>query len=203
VLAGVTVTAVPLVTAPTPGLTVPVPPEKTPVRVVEFPEVIIAAPAVKLEITGGGTLPTVSIAVPAMPINPARMVVVPVFIPVARPLLLTVATDGLDELQFADAVMFFWEPSLYDPVAVNCWVWPTPIVAVAGETVTDCSTATPVPVSAAVCGLPPALSLISNCPVRVPAAEGENVIATLQLLPAASVAGEMGQLLVSEKSPVA
>jgi len=69
VLAGVTVTAVPLVTAPTPGLTVPVPPEKTPVRVVEFPEVIVAAPAAKLVIVGGGTTVTVTEAetdVPAL-----------------------------------------------------------------------------------------------------------------------------------------
>jgi len=149
---------------------------------------------------------TVREAEPVIPLMVALMAAEPAATPVACPLvgfvLLTVATDVLVELQDADAVMSFWEPSLYEPVAANCRVPPTPIVAVAGETTIDVKTATPVPVSAAVCGLPTALSLISNWPVRVPAAKGEKLTATLQDPPAASVAGEMGQLLVSEKFPV-
>src|SRR5258708_129075 len=99
----VTVTGLRLVTCPTPLLTAPVPPENTAVNVVEFPAVMVAAPAVKLVIAGGGTAVTLSVAVPPMPISPARMVAVPVFTPVARPPL-TVATDVLDEVQFAVAV---------------------------------------------------------------------------------------------------
>jgi hypothetical protein len=47
------------------------------------------------------------------------------------------------------------------------------------------------------CGLPPPSSLISNEALRVPAAEGVNVTAIVQLLPAASVAP---QVLLCEKS---
>jgi hypothetical protein len=202
VVAGVTVTGVLLATAPTPLLIVPVPPEKTAVRVVEFPAVMVDAPALKLLMTGGATPPTVRLAVPVMPLIVTEIVTVPLLTPVATPLALTVATDDLLEVHLADEEMFFCEPSLYDPVATNCWVWPTAIVAVAGETEIDCSTATPVPVSAAVCGLITALSLISNWPVRVPAAEGENFTAILHDPPAARVWGAMGQELLSEKSPV-
>ncbi len=67
VVVGVTVTAVPLVTAPTPLLMVPAPPEKTPVRVVELPAVMVAAPAVKLVIVGGGTTVTVAVAMTDVP----------------------------------------------------------------------------------------------------------------------------------------
>jgi len=59
-----------------------------------------------------------------------------------------------------------------------------------------------VPVSPAVCGLVAALSVISSWPVRVPAAEGENFTVTVQVTPAARVCGEMGQVLLSEKSAV-
>jgi hypothetical protein len=53
--AGVTVTGVPLVTAPTLLLTLPVPPLNTPVKVVELPAVIVDAAAVKLVIAGAAT----------------------------------------------------------------------------------------------------------------------------------------------------
>jgi hypothetical protein len=69
VATGVTVTAVPLVTAPTLLSTLPAPPEKTAVRVVELPAVIVLAAAVKLVITGMGTTVTVTDAdteVPAL-----------------------------------------------------------------------------------------------------------------------------------------
>jgi hypothetical protein len=55
VVAGETVTAVPLVTAPTPLLTEPVPLLNKPVNVVEPPAVIVVAVAVKLVMVGAGT----------------------------------------------------------------------------------------------------------------------------------------------------
>ena len=55
VVAGETVTPVPLVTAPTPLLTLPVPLLNTPVNVVELPAVMVAAADVKLVIVGAGT----------------------------------------------------------------------------------------------------------------------------------------------------
>ena len=56
---GVTVTGVPLVTAPTPLLMLPVPLTKTGVSVVECPAVIVAEPDTKLETAGAGNTVTV------------------------------------------------------------------------------------------------------------------------------------------------
>jgi hypothetical protein len=79
-------------------------------------------------------------------------------------------------------------------------------VAVEGATAIDCNTATPVPLSAADCGLLIALSDTVSTPPRAPAAVGEKVTVTEQDDPldpvAASVAGGTGQVLVCEKSPV-
>lgn len=58
----------------------------------------------------------------------------------------------------------------------------------------------PVPVSANVCGLPEALSVTDNVPVRAPTALGVNVTLMVQLVPAARL---MPQVSVSAKSPVA
>jgi len=101
--AGVTVTGVPEVAAPTPLLMLPVPPEKFAVRVVELPAVIVDAPAVKLVITGGATLVTFRVAVPLTPLCEALIVAVPARLPLAKPLL-TVAIAEFDELHDAEAV---------------------------------------------------------------------------------------------------
>jgi hypothetical protein len=60
VVPGETFTGVPLVTAPTPLFTLPVPPLKTAVNVVELPDVIVAAPALKLVATGAGRIVSVA-----------------------------------------------------------------------------------------------------------------------------------------------
>jgi hypothetical protein len=65
--AGLTVTAVPLVTAPTLLSTLPVPLLKTPVKVVDVPAVIVAAAVVKLVITGDVTNVTVTCLVAVVP----------------------------------------------------------------------------------------------------------------------------------------
>jgi hypothetical protein len=49
----------------------------------------------------------------------AVIVVWPGAKPVARPLPLIVATDGVEELQLTDVVRFCELPSLNDPVAMN------------------------------------------------------------------------------------
>src|ERR1019366_7948820 len=75
VAAGVIVTAVPLVTAPTLLLTDPVPPANTAVSVVEFPAVMVACPARKLVIAGAATtvsFAAVVVAVPTELVNVAR-----------------------------------------------------------------------------------------------------------------------------------
>jgi hypothetical protein len=58
----------------------------------------------------------------------------------------------------------------------------------------------PVPVSAIICGLPGALSVIETDPILVPVAVGVKVTFKLQLFPTVTMAG---QLLVTAKSPEA
>src|SRR5215216_5451786 len=89
------------------------------------------------------------------------------------------------------------------PEFVNVTFWaglvvPTrwlPKARLVGAKVTAGAGATPVPVSASVCGVPGALSLIVTLAVRLPAAVGEKVTEIVQLAPGAIVAGLSGQLL--------
>ena len=60
---------------------------------------------------------------------------------------------------------------------------------------------TPMPVNGTVCGLLGPSSFTVRVPVLFPAAVGLNVRETVQLVLAASVLGEKGQLEVCEKSP--
>ena len=62
-----------------------------------------------------------------------------------------------------------------------------------GVTVTA---AIPVPLRATFCGLLPALSLTLSMPVSEPRVAGVKVTEMVQLLPAESVAGLIGQLFV-------
>ena len=64
----------------------------------------------------------------------AVMVVMPGEMAVAKPLLLTVATDVLDELQVTCEVISLVVWSLKKPAAVNCWVAPTVTCGLAGFT---------------------------------------------------------------------
>ena len=59
----------------------------------------------------------------------------------------------------------------------------------------------PVPLSATVCGLPLALSVILTLALRVPVAVGVKVTLIVQVAPAAMVLGLIGQVLVWAKSP--
>src|SRR5690349_8811058 len=63
--------------------------------------------------------------------------------------------------------------------------------------------ATPVPLSATVCGLPGRGSETVIAPLRTPVAVGEKVTLMLQLAAGARVAGLTGQLFVCAKSPLA
>lgn len=62
----------------------------------------------------------------------------PVPLPVPEPI---VATDGVPDAHTALVVTFSVLPSLYDPVAVNCYVVPAAIEGLAGVTAIDCSAA--------------------------------------------------------------
>jgi hypothetical protein len=77
---------------------------------------------------------TVRVAVPEILLKAAVMVEEPAATPVASPLLLTVAVDVLDEVQVTCEVISWVVESEYVPVAVNCWVAPAAMLAVAGVT---------------------------------------------------------------------
>ena len=64
----------------------------------------------------------------------AVMVGVPAATAVARPLLLTVASDVSVEVQMTWVVISKLVPSEYMPKAVNCWVSPTGILGLIGVT---------------------------------------------------------------------
>lgn len=70
----------------------------------------------------------------------------------------------------------------------------------AGDKTAGC---TPVPLNCAVCGVLDALSVTVNVPVRAPVTEGVKVTGIVQLVFAARVLGEIGQveLAVCAKSP--
>ena len=67
---------------------------------------------------------TVILALAELPSCVAVMVAIPGATPLATPPLLTVATDGFDELQAAWVVIVWVPPSEYVPTAVNCWMDP-------------------------------------------------------------------------------
>jgi len=69
------------------------------------------------------------------------MAAVPAATAVARPLLLTVATDMLEEAQVTWVVISWLVPSEYVPEAANCTVPPTAALGLAGVTVMEDRTA--------------------------------------------------------------
>jgi hypothetical protein len=65
------------------------------------------------------------------------MVLLPGATPLAKPVLLIIATAGFEELQIALSVKLWVLPSLYIPVAVNCCVLPFAIDGSAEATAID------------------------------------------------------------------
>ncbi len=74
---------------------------------------------------------TVKVVLPEILPEVAVMIAVPAATAVTRPLLLTVATDGFDELQVTCVVISLIVPYEYMPMAVNCCVTPTGMVRLA------------------------------------------------------------------------
>ena len=97
---------------------------------------------------------TVRAAVPDLPLKAAVIVAEPAALAVARPLLATVAVVVLEELQVTCVVISRVVPSEYVPLAANCWVAPTALLAVAGVTAIEFRVAA-VTVRAAVSDCPP------------------------------------------------
>ena len=86
---------------------------------------------------------TVRVVFPETVPTLAVMVAVPAARAVARPLLLTVATVVSEELQETWVVISPLGPIANVPVAVNCWVAPTDMVALAGLTAMEVGSAIP------------------------------------------------------------
>jgi hypothetical protein len=80
---------------------------------------------------------TLRVAEPLIVPEAAVIVAVPCAKPVATPLLFTVAIEAAEELHCAVLVRFWVVPSLYFPVAVNCWLLPEATDAEAGVTETE------------------------------------------------------------------
>jgi len=128
---------------------------------------------------------------------------------VARETLTVDAADPLSTTELGDTVQV---DDAGAPAHVNVTIWLKPPVGETatvkfavcpGDTVLDVEEigpsekSSPVPLSATVCGLPGALSLIVNVPGRVPPAVGSKKTPTEQLVPAATV---LPQALISPKS---
>lgn len=92
--------------------------------------------------TGGGAAIVRVVDVLTAP-ELAEMVVVPVLMPLARPLALMLAAAGFEEIQLTEAVISWVEPSVNVPVAVNCWVPPWAMVGLTGVTAIDTSCVLP------------------------------------------------------------
>lgn len=79
-------------------------------------------------------LVTVRVVLPEIAPEVAVMVAVPGAMAVTRPLLPTVATDVLDELQVTPPLISWLVPSEYTPGAENCVVGPTGMLGLIGVT---------------------------------------------------------------------
>jgi hypothetical protein len=124
----------------------------------------------------------------------ALIVVLPWFNAVARPFVLTLAMAGAEEVQDAEFDKSCVLPSLYVPVAVNCWLLPSARDAGFGATEIETRfAAIPVPERLTFCGLFAALSVMESVPVLAPRTEGLKTTEIVQLAPALSLLGVIGQ----------
>lgn len=137
---------------------------------------------------------TVRAAVALTAPDEAVTLVVPAATPVARPPELMVATELLAVAQVTAAVTLAVELSLYVAVAVNCWVWPAEMFAVAGEIAIAVSVFA-VTVSAAVALTLPNEAVIVAEPAAMP-------VATPAALMVAAETVELDQVTVEVMSPV-
>ncbi|MGC1374076.1 MAG: hypothetical protein WA824_18215, partial [Candidatus Sulfotelmatobacter sp.] len=116
----------------------------------------------------------------------------PAATPVARPLEVIVAVDADDVLQVTATLPV--EPSLYVPVAVNCWVAPMFTLAVGGVTEIDVSVFVTVTVSTLRVALPvvplsEAVTLVD--PAATPVSTPLALIVAIDGLPTAQVTVEL------------
>jgi hypothetical protein len=84
---------------------------------------------------------TESVADPETELELAVIVVVPRVALTAAPLAPIVATAGVEDIHDTEVVMILVLPSVYVPVAMNCWEVPRAMEADNGETAMDTSVA--------------------------------------------------------------
>ena len=96
----------------------------------------------------------------------ALMVAVPAARAVARPPLLTVATDVSDDLQVTCVLISWLVPSEYVPVAVKSLEFPAAMLGLAGAT--DIEDSKGVTVRVVVPETPPAMALMVAVPTETP-----------------------------------
>src|SRR5207237_832147 len=122
---------------------------------------------------------------------------------VARVLVAATSAEAANEVMVKAAVPVFVSVIVIGALVVASGWLPKPRLVGANPM----PGAVPFPLSATVCGLPPALSATDSVPVRAPEAVGVKVTLIEQLAPAAKVAGLVGQafapVLVAAKSPEA
>jgi hypothetical protein len=126
-------------------------------------------------VVGENVTPTVQVAPAAMPVPQE---------------LLEIAKSPLGVMLENTRAAFWWLVSVTDFAVLVLPTTTVPKLKLLAERVTG---ATPVPVSAVVCGLLLASSLTVSVAVALPNAEGVNVTPILQLFPAPSVLGLRGQ----------
>jgi len=133
----------------------------------------------------------------------AMMFAEPIAMAEARPLVLTMATDGSDELQVTWAVISQRVPSEYAPTAINCWVTPRGRLGLAGVTDREDSVAgftvtvllpEILPKVAVIVGVPAATAVASPLPLTV-ATDGSDELQVTSVV--------ISYLVRSEYEPVA
>ena len=131
---------------------------------------------------------TVSSVEPLIEFTLAPIVADPVAAPLARPVALTDATVGLEELHDALAVKSLDEPSLYVPVAANCSVKPLAIAGFAGVTAMDTKVgAVTVSTSTGLTTLP-SVAVMLLVPWTIPVAKPAAVMVATEVFEEAQVA---------------
>ena len=130
------------------------------------------AGATSVALAGVTTIDTSTAGVTVRAVDPltppllAEMVVVPTFSAEAKPAALILAAAAFEDAQLTLLVRFCVDPSLNLPVARNCTGLPAGVEKLAGVTVIDWSTATPLPLNWVTCC--PAPSVTVSVPVIGP-----------------------------------
>jgi hypothetical protein len=134
----------------------------------------------------------------------AVMLETPTLRPVAKPPLAIVAVAVLDEVHVTEEVTFCVEPLEKVPIAVNCWLAPTPILGLVGVTAIEVSVAGVTTKDTVGLVMPFTVAVIPEVPILTPVARPVLTMVATAVLEEAQVAVDVKFCVVpSEKVPVA